>query len=361
MYRRCYSCTADLGVNGITEYFGVGSRLAFDPHRGRLWAVCPRCGRWNLAPIEERWEAVEEAEKVFKSQRARVHGEDIGLAQLGDGTSLIRIGEALPGEIASWRYGRTLRNRRRKAVLGAAAGTTAAVLALVGAPWIAAAGIPAAGIQSALQIGQYVAKVAAERRAVLRLETTDGAVLLRRHDIRGSYIDSDEGKVVVRLATPITDVGKWYRSKFVKTTNDGSALVMTGDHALSLLRRTMIDYNARGGSRHEVAEALGRIHSAGSADSFIASLARHTPTIVNPLPIGRNSPAYRYTPRGLIERARGGHHMPETHERLSNIDALALEMAVNEQEERRALAGELAVIREEWNEAEAIAAIADSL
>ncbi|MND09423.1 hypothetical protein D3C83_327310 [compost metagenome] len=46
--------------------------------------------RWNLAPIEERWEPVEEAEKRFRDARLRVHSENIGLAKLpatGSGSS----------------------------------------------------------------------------------------------------------------------------------------------------------------------------------------------------------------------------------------------------------------------------------
>jgi hypothetical protein len=47
--------------------------------------------------------------------------------------------------------------------------------------------------------------------------------------------------------------------------------------------------------------------------------------------------------------------------RLPTIDRLALEMAANEDFERRALAGELATLRDAWRDAEEIAAIADNL
>jgi hypothetical protein len=43
------------------------------------------------------------------------------------------------------------------------------------------------------------------------------------------------------------------------------------------------------------------------------------------------------------------------------VNRLALEMAANEDVERRALAGELEELREAWREAEEIAAIADDL
>src|SRR5688500_10988732 len=105
MYRTCIFCSADLGSNEVVEHFPVGGRLAFDAFKGRLWAVCSKCGRWNLAPIEERWEAVEEAERHFADARQRVQSENIGLARMRDGTRLVRIGKALPGELAAWRYG----------------------------------------------------------------------------------------------------------------------------------------------------------------------------------------------------------------------------------------------------------------
>jgi hypothetical protein len=47
--------------------------------------------------------------------------------------------------------------------------------------------------------------------------------------------------------------------------------------------------------------------------------------------------------------------------RVPDIDRLALEMAANEDAERRALKGELNQLREAWREAEEIAAIADHL
>ena len=57
-------CQAHLGANDVVEHFPVGKRLAYDGERGRLWVVCTRCRRWNLTPIEERWEALEECEKA---------------------------------------------------------------------------------------------------------------------------------------------------------------------------------------------------------------------------------------------------------------------------------------------------------
>ncbi|HYR10488.1 MAG TPA: hypothetical protein VEQ60_22120, partial [Longimicrobium sp.] len=131
MYRTCIFCSADLGANEAVEAFPVGRSVAFDAWKGRLWAVCRRCGRWNLAPLEERWEAVEEAEKRFVDSRLRVQSENIGLCKLPDGTRLIRVGDALAGELAAWRYGDQL-VRRRRSYLIAAGGAAAIGIAVVG-------------------------------------------------------------------------------------------------------------------------------------------------------------------------------------------------------------------------------------
>jgi len=70
-------CQKPLGSNEVIETFPVGRRLAFDAARGRLWVVCRKCERWNLSPLEERWEAVEDCERIFRGTRVRVSTENI--------------------------------------------------------------------------------------------------------------------------------------------------------------------------------------------------------------------------------------------------------------------------------------------
>ena len=105
MYATCLHCHRALGRNEAIETFSVGRRLVFDAAKGRSWVVCTHCARWNLTPIEERWEAVEECERAFRSHRLRVQTDNVGLAALADGTELIRVGSPLRPEFAAWRYG----------------------------------------------------------------------------------------------------------------------------------------------------------------------------------------------------------------------------------------------------------------
>ena len=94
MYTRCIFCTKPLGTNEVIETFPVGRRLAFDAERGRLWVVCRKCERWNLTPLEERWEAVEACERIFRDTRVRFSTDNIGLARHPEGLTLVRVGEA---------------------------------------------------------------------------------------------------------------------------------------------------------------------------------------------------------------------------------------------------------------------------
>jgi hypothetical protein len=99
MFSTCIFCHAALGAIEAIEHFPVGRRLAFDAARGRLWVVCPACGRWKLTPIEERWEAVEECERRFRGTVLRRSTDQIGLARLdvfGDRTRMFAFMSRTP-------------------------------------------------------------------------------------------------------------------------------------------------------------------------------------------------------------------------------------------------------------------------
>ena len=125
MSSNCLFCNRHLGANETLEDFPVGSRIAFDSAKGRLWVVCRSCERWNLSPLDQRWEAVEQAEREFHSALRRVATEHIGFAKLPDGTELVRIGSPLRPEFAAWRYGDQFGRRRRRRVFYAGASVAA--------------------------------------------------------------------------------------------------------------------------------------------------------------------------------------------------------------------------------------------
>jgi len=74
MLATCLFCYQPFPENQTLEPFASGRRVAYDPVRGRLWAVCSSCGRWTLAPFETRWEVLEDLERLTRD-RARLLGE----------------------------------------------------------------------------------------------------------------------------------------------------------------------------------------------------------------------------------------------------------------------------------------------
>src|SRR5204862_3370513 len=113
---------------------------AFDPAQGRLWVVCRSCERWNLSPLDERWEVIEDCERMFTDTRTRISTENIGLAKLSEGLELVRIGKPMRPEFAAWRYGDQFGRRRRMKYIRVGAGV-AVMGAIVAGTWAASATI----------------------------------------------------------------------------------------------------------------------------------------------------------------------------------------------------------------------------
>jgi hypothetical protein len=70
--------------------------------------VCPHCHRWCLTPLEDRWEAVEDCERLYRATRLRAGTDEISLAHLPAGLELVRIGKPLRPELAAWRFANRL-------------------------------------------------------------------------------------------------------------------------------------------------------------------------------------------------------------------------------------------------------------
>ncbi|MEM7417926.1 MAG: hypothetical protein AAF389_20730 [Gemmatimonadota bacterium] len=144
MFTRCLVCATPFEENEQLEHVPQGRRLAFDPARGRLWAVCRHCRRWTLMPIEDRWEALEELEKLTVD-KARLLSQTDNIALLRAGPlDIVRVGRAELTEEAWWRYGRELAQRKQSWDKLGVAGTVAAGAVIAGG-W-AAGGISMLGM-----------------------------------------------------------------------------------------------------------------------------------------------------------------------------------------------------------------------
>lgn len=111
MYSTCLVCRAPFPETGELEHLRRGDRVAYDLVRGRLWLVCRTCRRWSLVPLEDRWEALEELERVA-SDKARVLSKTPNITLLRTGSlEIVRVGGAELAEEAWWRFGRQIPSR----------------------------------------------------------------------------------------------------------------------------------------------------------------------------------------------------------------------------------------------------------
>jgi len=334
MYATCLFCNSALGRNESVEAFPVGSRLAFDAARGRLWVVCPRCERWNLSPLEERWEAIEQAEKYYRDTRRRVSTDNIGLAKLRDGTTLVRIGEPLRPEFAAWRYGDQFgRRRRRQALIVGAGVASVGALAVGGA--VAGVGVGSFGYLLVQSISNIINGSPETVVAKIRTEQHGLVQVRRRHLAETVITPGVEGSIAIDLRFK-NGVGHF-----------------EGPEAERIASIVVPKVNRFGGSRSAISAAVQEIEQVGSADAYLRRLARRASQYVRPLDTTRRS---RWAGRASM-REVSKHGLFA----LSGPHKLALEMALHEEAERRALDGELEQLEQAWRDAEEIAAISDNL
>lgn len=337
MYSTCLFCNQSLGSNEVVDAFPVGRRLAFDADKGRLWVVCRRCERWNLSPLEERWEAVDTCARLFHDTRMRVSTENIGLARLREGLELVRIGQPLLPEFAAWRYGDQFGRRRRRALAWSAGALVAGGAAIAGS---------VTGMMSGVLIPQLgnLASLYSYTRTVVRVQTENGELLkLKQGDIEHSMfvppLDDEGWRVVIGMR-----VGRKPAS---------TAKVFHGEDGERIASRILPALNRMGGSAASVKEAVKYLEKYGGPEGFLRS------DLLDPRASGWRLAAQRG--RNAV-RVRGPGGEPALHmSALSKPVRLAVEMALHEEQERRALQGELEALEIAWQEAERIASIADDL
>jgi hypothetical protein len=315
MLSRCIYCHLPLTENQTLENFRVGRRIAFDPGRGRLWAICGSCRRWNLAPIEERWEALEELEKLSRDRgRLLSQTDHIALFKLED-LDVVRVGRAHLVEEAWWRYGQELQRRRTQSRLMTAAEVAlymgAMSLTTIGIFWFGGGGQPIhslvrwrkfgstawRGEKMCRRCGKSLHEVSFKKSAHLIVQTTDtGAVVLDLRCKRCGFRNTDGG------------------------------VSFEGPDAERMLRRVLAYHNFSGAPEQRVKDAVRMIDQAGSAHQLIRSLGQRSFRIAD---------------------------------RKQKESVIALEIAVNDEAERELLELELAELEARWREEEELAAIVD--
>ena len=323
-------CQRSLGSNEVVEPFPVGRRLAFDEAKGRLWVVCRKCGRWNLTPLEERWEGVEECERLFRGTRLRTSTENIGLARHPEGLELVRIGAPLRPEFAAWRYGDQFRRRWRRLC-----GMTGALGLAIGLGYVPLS-IPVAGALY-LATGGVVSWIWHDRlRSRAKLRIAQGKLIkLRFPDALLTRLRPAEDEVGFRVNVKKSGVLGTIVAGTGQTRKKG--IWLEGEEARRAAVALFPIINYEGAPTTKIVQmAVDRIEHAGHPSLFL--------------------------PRSV---PKGGCHLSECAPSDSVImppsTRLAFEMALHEEQERRALEGELWLLERAWKEAEELAAISDDL
>jgi hypothetical protein len=316
MYSRCLFCHATLPENDTFDGLVTGKRFAFDSARGRLWVICGLCRRWNLIPIESRWENLEALEKIARDEaRLLLQTDNIALLRVGE-VELVRVGRANLPEEAWWRYGRELTSRRaRFRRLSLTMGALTGAVALGGMT----VGI---GVIGVLGLGPVLQTIARE-------------VKFGPTAWRGTATCSSCGSVLreiqfqntnrVVLAQQANGFELRYRCQRcqIDTLNAGHRL--SGSSAEHLLRRILAYRHYEGASEQQVQASTAVIQEIGSARDLTQRLA--------------------------LQRI----HLGE----LPRPYALALEIAINDEMERRLLELEATELEARWREEEELAAIVD--
>jgi hypothetical protein len=334
MYTTCLFCSGELGRNDCIEHFPVGRRLAFDASRGRLWVVCRKCERWNLTPLEERWEAIEECERAFEGTRLRVSTDQIGLARLREGLELVRIGAPQRPEMAAWRYGDQFGRRRRRRYLIGGGALLVAGTAVVAGPML---GLIGAGAMSPVwNIANAAHNIYRAKKTIAVPAPGDELLRVRLVDVDKAKLNAEaDGFVLTVPVLARTAGGPWWKYASGKETR-----TFTGDAAIRAAGAMLPSVNIGGGSAAQVQSAVDLLEGQPSSTQLFRQAAEHS--------------SRDHSGVGMKSRRN-------TLKRLPAPTRLALEMASHEESERRALEGELFVLEEAWRQADEIAKIADEM
>lgn len=328
MFTHCLSCKAKLPQAGVLDQPVPGERIAYDPERGRLWSICRGCRSWSLAPIEERWETVEELEGIVTRTRVVRGRARTRLLSRTDNISLfrferldiVRIGDSNRLEQAAWRYGRDVRQSWRGADTVGASGLFAASAVALGAaivggvltqvlPWRYAFQNPTE-VRRWLRFGDVAWSGHQQCRtcgfSIRRLSFFDRKLLMLH-----PQADEDMGPALSRQCPSCRDALE-------------GGMQLTGLEAEQTLRRVLAYQHLGGATRQDIEAATNLIEREGQAQ-LVGVLLRLSSQL-------RDMPA---------------------------VGAIALEVAVNEIRESRLLRLEMGSLEQYWREAEALASIVD--
>ena len=189
---------------------------------------------------------------------------------------------------------------------------------------------------------------------VARIRTADGIVLpVRRRHLSETSLDMDnDGRLVLSLRHKMLEDEPRYRNGRTR---------FVGRDAERVAAVVVPAVNRFGAPKQGVADAVQTIEDAGGPQAYLEHTARVQGMLERVAPV--SPAAFEYSNRFGWRRRRPMGRFP-THGglfALPKIGRLALEMALHEEAERRALDGELEELERAWKDAETVAAISDDL
>jgi hypothetical protein len=310
VYTTCAFCSGSLGGDGGASGLGVGKRFAFDPWKSRAWVICGKCGRWNLTPFDTRIDTITTLERMAGGGRVVATTDQVALVRAG-ACDVVRVGKPPRIEYATWRYGERLKARERErlkvivpATIVVVGGMVAFNAVIGGAAGGMVGNIPT--IVNAIYTGVVGnRKLAIEPPICARWGT--GMVKRAKHLQHARLTYTAHEDLALLLSCP-------------KCRTYGAQIA--GIDAETALRTGMTYVNLKKGKRikKKAEQAAVTVDRHGGPEQFIRSTA----------------------------------HSERTVKALAGTEALALEMAVDEQAELREL-------ERQWRQAEELAEIADSL
>jgi len=283
--------------------------VAYDLDRGRLWMVCRFCSRWSLVPIEARWEALEELERVLsggpiqsgRSGPVRLvsRTDHITLFSVGP-LEVVRVGGAEYSEEAWWRYGRELGGVARK------------LPRLT--PWLRAKGVAWKGHRECSECGYLFTEVPFSDRNILVVQLGLGG------QTGEGLASQEDGPGVASASSPTLA----RRCPKCRDAVDGGLHLRGPEAEITLFRLLAFDHNT-GAPIDRIRTAARMIQDPGGPSSLVRVLTRHGRPLGDLPPVG----------------------------------VLALEMVTNDARERTLLKMELAELEFRWNREEELAALID--
>jgi hypothetical protein len=306
----CGFCSGALGGDGGASGLGVGRKFSFDPWKSRAWVICQRCGRWNLTPFDERIDTISALDRMAASGRVAATTAQVALIRVGP-YDVVRVGQPPRVEMATWRYGERMKARQKEQmkvmvpVAIAVVGLTIAVNAAAGG-----------------SMGVFMGQIPNWTQGIYK-----GIVANRKVAIEPP-ICARCGKIMVLRAKHVKE------ARLQRATHADLALLLScrsckregalleGADAETALRSglTYVNLTRSRKLKKKASEAALQVDASGGAEAFLVRQAERE------VKVG----AYK------------------------GAEALALEMAVDEQVELRE-------IERQWHDAEEIADIADNL